>query len=73
MKLKDIIVKSDKELQDLVTDSRKAIASLAVDMRTKEVTGVKQIASHRKAIARAKTVLHQRELSAMAESQGENQ
>ncbi len=69
MKLKDIVAKSDKELHDLVADSRKAIAALAIDMRTKEVTGVKQIAAHKRIVARSLTVLRQRELTA----QGENQ
>jgi ribosomal protein L29 len=69
MKLKDIVAKTDNEIQTLVADSRKAIAALAIDMRTKEVTGVKQIAAHKRIIARSLTVLRQRELTA----QGDNQ
>jgi ribosomal protein L29 len=63
MKLKQIVTQSNTELTTLVTDSRKSLATLAIDMRTKQVTGVKQIAGHKKTIARALTVLRQRELS----------
>ena len=68
MKLKDIVAKTDTELQTLVADSRKAIAALAIEMRTKEVKGVKQIAAHKRIVARTLTVLRQRELTA----QGDN-
>ena len=73
MKLKDIITKSDKELQSLVADSHKAIASLVIDMRTKEVKGVKQIAAHKRTVARALTILRQRELTAQSANKGDNQ
>lgn len=61
MKMNEITQKNDKELQTLLADSRKQLASLAIDMRTKQVGNVKQIAAVKKTIARTLTALNQRQ------------
>lgn len=61
--LKTLTAKSDKELMDLISDSRQQLATLAIDMRTKQVPGVKQIAAHKRTIARCLTLLREREIS----------
>jgi large subunit ribosomal protein L29 len=66
MKLADITSKTDKELTVLVAESRKQLADLAVEMRTKQVANVKQIRATRRTIARALTLLRQRELATAA-------
>lgn len=65
MKLSEIIDKNDKELAALVTDSRKKLADLHVEMRTKKVSNVKQVLAVRKTIAQALTIQRQREISAL--------
>lgn len=70
MKLADIRTKSDKELQTLLTDSRKALADAAVDIRTKQVSNVKQIAGIKKTIARTITEQKEREFKKLEESNG---
>lgn len=65
MKITEILDKNDKELATLITDTRKKLADLHVEMRTKKVSNVKQILAIRKTIAQALTVQRQREISAL--------
>ncbi len=63
MKLAQIAEKSDKELDSLVSDQRQALASHAIEMRTKKISDVKRTAAIKKVIARALTIQRQRQLS----------
>ncbi|HSX15045.1 MAG TPA: 50S ribosomal protein L29 [Candidatus Saccharimonadales bacterium] len=62
MKIADIATKNDKDLQVLVADSRKRIAELVIENRTKESKNVKAVLAARKQLARALTVARQRQL-----------
>jgi ribosomal protein L29 len=68
MKLKDIAGKTDKELQDLITDQQKKLAEVVVEMRTKQVTNVKQIHGIKKTIARALTIQSEREITKLEQT-----
>lgn len=63
MKIADITQKTDKELMTLLIDSRKKLADAKVELRTKQVSNVKEILALRKTIARVLTVQRERELS----------
>lgn len=63
MKLNQITEKQAKELDLLIEDQRKALAGLIIDMRTKKVSNVKEIASVKRTIARALTIKRQREIA----------
>lgn len=63
MKLVEITKKTDKELAELITSERKALAQAIIDSRTKEVKGVKIIAAHKKTIARALTIARERDIA----------
>jgi large subunit ribosomal protein L29 len=63
MKLAQIAEKTEKELMQLVSDERKHLSDLVIELRTKKVSNVKEIYSVKKTIARALTVLRQRELT----------
>jgi len=60
MKIVELTQKTDKELQAVVTDTRKELAQLAIDMRTKQMPNVKQVQKLKKTIARALTVQNDR-------------
>lgn len=62
MKTTDVRQKSDAELQTLLADSRKQLAQLAIDNRTKQSGNVKQIAALKRTIARTLTIHREREL-----------
>ena len=62
MKHKDITQKSDKELQTLLSDKRKELGQLAIDMKTKQIPNTKQVRSIKKTIARTLTVQRERQL-----------
>ena len=68
MKLKDIVAKTDKELQDLVFDQQKKLAEVVVEMRTKQVTNVKQITGIKKTIARALTTQSERAITKLEQT-----
>ena len=68
MKLKDIVAKTDKELQDLVFDQQKKLAEVVVEMRTKQVTNVKQITGIKKTIARALTIQSERAITKLEQT-----
>ena len=63
MKIVDIKQKTDKELSTMLVDSRKKLADAKVELRTKQVSNVKEIAALRKTVARVLTVQRERELS----------
>lgn len=63
MKIADIKQKTDKELITLLIDSRKKLADAKVELRTKQISNVKEIMALRKTIARVLTVQRERELS----------
>ncbi len=63
MKILDITKKTDPELAELITAERKALAQAIIDSRTKEVKAVKTQAAHKKTIARALTIQHEREIA----------
>lgn len=67
MKLTDITKLTTKELTDLITSERAALAQAVIDSRTKEVKNVKAMSGHKKTIARALTISRERELSAAQE------
>jgi large subunit ribosomal protein L29 len=63
MKFKDITQKTDKELVTMLTDTRKQLAEAKVDMKTKQVSNVKQIQALKKTVARVLTVQREREFT----------
>ena len=63
MKIADINQKTDKELVTLLIDSRKKLADAKVELRTKQISNVKEIMALRKTIARVLTVQRERELT----------
>lgn len=60
MKHKDIAQKSDKELEMLLSENRKQLDQVRIDMRTKQLNNVKQIFALKKTIARVLTVQSER-------------
>jgi ribosomal protein L29 len=64
MKYSDITQKNDKELATMLADQRKQLAQARSDMRTKQVSNVKQIAALKTTIAQLLTAVRQRELEA---------
>ncbi|MDF2461118.1 MAG: hypothetical protein K0S68_521 [Candidatus Saccharibacteria bacterium] len=63
MKLKDITAKTDQELETLIKTEREALAKAVIDSRTKEIKNVKLLAAHKKTIARALTIAHERNIA----------
>lgn len=73
MKIKAIGAKTDKELRTLVIDERQKQQALAVKMRTAGVPNVKQIKALKLTVARALTVLRQRELAATMKAEAKHE
>jgi ribosomal protein L29 len=63
MKLVDITKKNEQELATVIADLRRDLAQAHVDLRTKEVKNVKQIAGIKKSLARALTIAREREIT----------
>jgi ribosomal protein L29 len=63
MKLIEIAKKTDQELTDLIKSERGALATAVIDSRTKEVHNVKAMTAHKKTIARALTIAHERAIA----------
>jgi large subunit ribosomal protein L29 len=63
MKMTEINQKTDAELLALLGESRKSLAQLAIDTRTKQVANVKQIQAVKKTIARTLTLQRARQLT----------
>jgi ribosomal protein L29 len=70
MKYHDLNQKTDKELADMLQQSRTKLSDLVIDMRTKQVSNVKQIAAAKKTVARILTLQNDRELTKLEESNG---
>jgi ribosomal protein L29 len=68
MKLSEITSKTETELQTLIQSERKALADAIIDSRTKEVKNVKIINAHKKTIARALTIAHERAIAGQEET-----
>ena len=68
MKLADITKLTTKEVANLIVSERAALAQSVIDSRTKEVKNVKTINSHKKTIARALTIAHERDLAGQEEA-----
>jgi len=62
MKIAEITPKTDAELVALLADSRKQLAQLAIDSRTKQAANLKEIHAAKKTVARVLTVQRQRQL-----------
>jgi large subunit ribosomal protein L29 len=61
MKFTELTSKTDQELTTLLADSRKSLAQLAIDFRTKQVKNVKQIFKLKRTIAQILTLQRQRQ------------
>lgn len=70
MKIRDMRTKSDTELSLLVTESRQKLATAHVDLKTKEVKQVREIRNLKTDIARALTIMSERELAELEKSNG---
>jgi ribosomal protein L29 len=62
MKLQDITKKTKTELAELLTQTRADLNQAVLDSRTKETKDVKLIGRLKKTIARAETIVREREL-----------
>ena len=69
IKLTEITTKTDQELVQFIASERAALATALIDSRTKEVKGVKILASHKKTIARALTIARERAIAKMEASE----
>ena len=63
MKIAEMTPKTDGELVTLLVDSRKQLAQLAIDSRTKQNANIKQIHGIKKTVARVLTLQRQRQLA----------
>lgn len=68
MKLQDITMKTDTELNNLLVSTRRELAEAVVDSRTKEDKNTKRQAALKLAIARILTISRQRELTKLEEA-----
>lgn len=64
MKTTEIVQKTDKELVTLLADQQAKLAELRVDYRVKQVSNIKELAVVRKNIARIKTIMRERAITA---------
>ena len=69
MKLADIAQMNDKELNELVSKQRMALAEAVIEARTKEVKNVQTQYGIKRTIARALTIQRQREIIALETNQ----
>jgi len=63
MKMKSLRKKTDKEIADLITKSRKEIEKLSLIILQGKEKNVKKVGFVRKTVARAKTVLKERSIT----------
>lgn len=70
MKIRDMRTKTDTELEQLVKESREKLATAHVELKTKEVKHVRQIRNLKTDIARALTIISERELAELEKSNG---
>jgi ribosomal protein L29 len=64
MKIAEVVQKSDKELVTLLAEQQAKLAELRVDYRIKQVSNIKELAAVRKTIARIKTIMRERAITA---------
>ena len=57
MKIKDLRQKTEKELQDLLTEKRKRLGQLKFDLASKKIKNVREIRWLRRDIARILTLI----------------
>ncbi len=70
MKTKEILAKSDKELEQMIRTTRDEINKAHVELRTSQVSNVKQIHGLRRQLARVMTIMRQREIAAELTKEG---
>lgn len=64
MKTADIVQKTDKELVTVLAEQQVKLAALRVDYRVKQVSNIKELAAVRKTVARIKTIMRERAITA---------
>ena len=64
MKTKEIISRSDRELETLIRTTREDIVKRYTELRTSQVSNVKQIHVLKRTLARALTIERQRAIAA---------
>ncbi|HSH31517.1 MAG TPA: 50S ribosomal protein L29 [Candidatus Saccharimonadales bacterium] len=69
IKLRDIAEKTDAELELLINEQRARLAQIALELRTKKVTHVKEAAGAKRTIARALTIKRQRQTTQLENQQ----
>ncbi len=70
MKIRDLRAKTDAELAQLVKDNQARVAAAHVELKTKEVKHVREIRNLKTDIARALTILSERELAELEKHNG---
>lgn len=64
MKTAEIVQKTDKELVTVLAEQQAKLAELRVDYRVKQVSNIKELAAVRKTVARIKTIMRERAITA---------
>lgn len=64
MKTQVIVQKTDKELTTLLAEQQTKLAELRVDYRIKQVSNIKELNAVRKSVARIKTIMRERAITA---------
>ncbi len=59
MKTTDLRNKNPKELTQFAEDTKKRLAEIAIELRTKKVANIKEMGSLKKDLARALTIAHE--------------
>ena len=67
MKVKELQIKTNTELQKDLADTRAKLAQLSVDYRTKEVKNVRQIRAQKRTVARILTIMSQNNKASQGE------
>lgn len=70
MKIAKVVEKTDKELAQLIEDSRRELTEAAIDMRTKQIPNVKRIYGIRRTLAQALTIQRERKIAQMEKQNG---
>ena len=64
MKTQVIVQKTDKELTTLLAEQQAKLAELRIDYRIKQVSNIKELNAVRKSVARIKTIMRERAITA---------
>lgn len=62
MKRKEVVSKNEKELIQLIQETRTKLQDLRIELRTKQASNVREIRGARKTLARALTTLRSKQL-----------